>query len=346
MSIALVIASHALKTAGLPHGWSLAGGVDWGAFGVQVFFVLSGYLITRLLLAEWDRAGAISLAGFYVRRVCRILPPFYAYLLVVALLAGLGVVAQPARGLALGATFLTNYVTDVGWFVGHSWSLSVEEQFYLLWPAALVLSGRRRGWVVAAAVVLVVPVLRIAAFHRTGGVYGFDHHFETTADALAVGCLFAFFGPRLWPRVRALGLPSSAVLLGAAVVAVFASSLGQHPHVYLLAGQTVASLGIALVILTGVNDPGCAVGRVLEWRPLKSVGLISYSLYLWQQLFLGPGAAAWGLTGFGGALLGVAASLLSAYASYRLIEGPSHRLRDLVMRRPGRRALPGVAPRA
>ena len=151
-----------------------------GGTGVALFFAISGYLITTLLLEERDQAGRISLLGFYVRRGFRILPPAYLFLVVLAMLGGAGWLAEALRPgeLASAAFFYSNYWADRSWYTAHFWSLSMEEHFYLLWPALLAVLGNRRallaaGILVAATLLwrpwslLLMPTLPYPALQRT-----------------------------------------------------------------------------------------------------------------------------------------------------------------------------------
>lgn len=324
LSILLVVLSHA-AIAGGPQLSSLVHRyVDWGVFGVRVFFVISGYLITRLLLDELTKTEELNLTRFYFRRTFRIFPPFYLYLAVLGVLAGAGTIELATRELFVSSMYATNY-QHVGWFVGHSWSLAVEEQFYLIWPVVLLWLGRRRGWIAPLVVIAICPLLRVVYFEYSGRTGLPEHQFEFTADMLAIGCLAAF-GEGLFVRgLRRLGLANDAtgavdaVVVMSVLVAVAASSLRDHPRLDMLAGRTVAASAVCVAVLCLIHAPNTLIGRALNWSPLASVGRISYSLYLWQQLFLSPmGAAGLGLPIWAGVPLAFGV----AYLSYRFIEQP------------------------
>ncbi len=132
---------------------------------MSIFFAISGFLITHLLVEEQTREGRIDLRAFYVRRVLRIVPPFFVFLALLALARHLEGAPLRLDELAVSAGFLWNYLSPRGtWALGHSWSLAVEEQFYLLWPGLLVLLGLRKGRRTALALILLVPLLRIAQY--------------------------------------------------------------------------------------------------------------------------------------------------------------------------------------
>ncbi|MBV8782143.1 MAG: acyltransferase, partial [Phycisphaerae bacterium] len=136
LAIVLVLAFHMRESGAFAHAWINAVAAK-GQFGVEIFFVLSGFLITMLLLREEQKHGRIDLKMFYIRRGFRILPPAMTYLLVVAVLAIVGV-STASGDLATSALFVRNFFSWGSTDTGHFWTLAIEEQFYLLWPLALV----------------------------------------------------------------------------------------------------------------------------------------------------------------------------------------------------------------
>jgi peptidoglycan/LPS O-acetylase OafA/YrhL len=182
--------------------------------GVRVFLVISGFLISSILFAEARSSGTVELDRFYFRRTMRIFVPYYAFLAVVMVLGRLGILTLSASALLHAATYTSNYSASMPWQLSHTWSLSVEEQFYLLWPALIVLLERSRALVVAALVVLAVPLVRVILWQlsptATGGI---GHRFETCADALAIGCLLAGVRDWLATRPRYLAATRSPALL-------------------------------------------------------------------------------------------------------------------------------------
>ena len=195
VSVTFVILGHLVGTHGFPRGLYPLG---WFAeFGVRIFFVISGFLITTLLLKELELTHQISLKRFYFRRIFRIFPASYAYIAAIAALGLAHIVYLKSADLLHAATYTVNYHSVRGWYLGHLWSLSVEEQFYLLWPLALKISGRRRGMAVALAVCVACPFIRMAEFALLPAArMGVGERFETLADIIATGCLLA--GARDW----------------------------------------------------------------------------------------------------------------------------------------------------
>ncbi len=209
ISIALVLIAHLAGTRNFPLSEVTGNFWGLGEFGVRVFFVISGFLITGLLMQELNgEGGRIRLGRFYLRRTLRIFPPYYSLLAALGIASLLGAVTLAPHDLAHSATYTSNYDLGRSWFVGHTWSLSVEEQFYLLWPAVLLMAGLRRGFFIAAAVVLLSPFIRVAEWElfRSAGA-GVGMRFETVADSIATGCLLA--GTRALPPCRAAVPPTT-----------------------------------------------------------------------------------------------------------------------------------------
>jgi peptidoglycan/LPS O-acetylase OafA/YrhL len=215
-------------------------------------------------------------------------------------------------------TYTSNYYPERSWYVGHTWSLSVEEQFYLLWPAVLVLAGRRRGLYGALAFVLVSPLLRLLIYYHDRQ-YPIGHTFETVADSIAVGCLLA--GARDWLTAQPIyrRVLNSRWFLLVPLCVLLASALYDRPRLYIFFGFTIMNVGIALCVDWCVTNCEGRVGRVLNARPLVFLGVMSYSIYLWQQLFLDKASNAT-VTRFPLNLILVG---LCALASYYLIERPA-----------------------
>ena len=338
ISIGFVLFSHLAGTGGFPVSAQAAGRWSLGHFGVTVFFVISGFLITGLLLDELARTARIRLGRFYFRRTLRIFPPYFAFLFALLAAEAIGWIALNPRDALHAATYTSNYYDQRSWFVGHTWSLAVEEQFYLLWPAVLVLAGTRRALFIAAATVLVVPIVRVLEWElfRSAG-YGVGHRFETIADAIAVGCVLACARPwlhRFEPYMRFLRSPLFALV---PLAALAGNLLHDHPLVSFGVGLTVMNVCLALCLDWAVTFHDGRIGRVLNAAPLVFVGWISYSLYLWQQPFLNRASQAAVAQFPLNIILTVALALISYYA----IERPSLQLRKRIESRKRR---PSPAP--
>lgn len=324
LSIGMVLFAHLLGTRNFPLATSPLT-LPLGGFGVRVFFVISGFLITSLLLHELEQTGRVHLVRFYFRRTLRIFPPYYVLVGVVTVAAALHWLQLLPGDIAHALTYTTNYHRQRGWYLGHTWSLGVEEQFYLLWPATVFLAGRRRGLLFAAAVLLVCPMWRafIWLFHPAAQL-GIGETFESTADCLAVGCLLA--GSRAWLHGQAwythLCQPRRFWLVPLATLVLVV--VAGRPKATLFLGETLLNLGVALCLDWCVTYPTNRVGRFLNTRPMVFIGVMSYSIYLWQQIFLNRNSPALAAS----FPLNLGLMIATALASYFLVEQPSLRFRQ------------------
>jgi peptidoglycan/LPS O-acetylase OafA/YrhL len=333
IAIGLVLCAHSLGTGILPMSTRAHVFAD---IGVRTFFVLSGFLITTLLLRERARSGAISIRGFYLRRALRIFPAFYTFLAVVVVLRAAGLADASDRDLVFAGTYTMNFHADRAWHVGHLWSLSVEEQFYLAWPLTLIALGTRRALFVAVAAIAVAPAVRLAIWYGWPELRALtDQMFPCVFDALATGCVLAIARESLEasPRYRRL-LDARWFWILPLVCAV--SRAVNRPWLDLGVTATLANVGIALAIHRCVARPQGAVATALEHPLAVRVGVLSYSLYLWQQLFLDRHAHAW-FTVFP---VNLALAFAAAALSYRLIEAPFLRLSEALRKRRSATARP------
>jgi peptidoglycan/LPS O-acetylase OafA/YrhL len=341
VSVLAVIGYHAF---GFPSG---------GFIGVEFFFVLSGFLITTLLLQEREETGGISLRAFYRRRVLRLLPALIvvvaAYLVISAIRFSVGDPAadggllKAGYGAAVGLTYVSN--AAIAWHgnlppgIQHLWSLAQEEQFYLVWPVALLLFLRFRAskaalFAFALAGVLAVDLHRLQltiAGASERRLYGAP---DTAADAILVGCILGILyssgtlgrlvGRPLWRRVVA---PLGAL---AVIAAAFLVPNTDYRPLYEWLFPLVV-LGGAVVIAGAACDAGGLMTRTLSSRWLVGQGRISYGLYLWHPLFLYA-------LGISLPLPAVVAAFVAARLSYTYVEQPFLRRRRRPLPTPSRRA--------
>lgn len=317
IAILLVIAEHFLGVGGL------------GGAGVQLFFVLSGFLITRLLAAELERTSMLRFGRFYFRRACRIIPAYLLWVAVTWLL--LGHMSEPEDRLSLLGllTYTYNYLTPAAHgfnsIIHPAWSLAVEEQFYLLWPLALTALGTRPARTILPAFFGVMLAWRFVAvvILRLPQTY-LDWAFETNAGTLALGCWLALHvmggGALSWNRYARPGALTVAIGIAIAAVAVALPTRGSAAVWAVPFMALVMLLTISLALEAG---PGSLLAHPL----LRWIGAISYPLYLWHL---------WGLA-IGEHLpvphalqlvIALAASLALASGSYYLVERPILRWRD------------------
>jgi peptidoglycan/LPS O-acetylase OafA/YrhL len=310
-----------------------------GQLGVSTFFVISGLLITWLMIRERDATGQFSLPNFYVRRFLRIIPVFWLLLLTVSALKWVGLIHISWLDIVRALTFTHNYPlylhsrVDYAWWLHHTWSLSLEEQFYLVWPSLFALLPRKRAAQLAAILAISGPFLRLLNYYLLPVFRGTEAGaFQTRIDILMAGCAAAFLLESPVWRHRMCKIPVWPTLL-APVVFLFvidpAVLLHFPPHTagFALASitlPTLEALVIAAALVVLVAGEPCIVFRVLNSRFLTHIGKLSFSLYVWQQLFFEPNSAPTLLMLFS-RLFG---TYLASLCSFRLVERPLVRLRS------------------
>jgi len=332
LSITLVIMHHSQIQSNVPIlGPLLQSLAHFGEVGVELFFAISGLLICSRLLDEESRSGQISVRGFYVRRFFRILPAAIFYLLVIAILAVLHVIPVFPMDWFASLFFFRNYVKlfeylnhsplPLHWYTGHFWSLSMEEHFYLVLPAVLVAFKRTRRRVLAGMAIS-VALWRMVLVHVMHRDYQFNFRTDTHVDALLIPAMIAL---TLYPLTRnqaarryipvwsfPMFLVTELLLLTIRVPCFF----------------TLQAIVLPLLILSTALHPNTVQGRILETKPLRWIGWISYSLYLWQQLFFGVNFAGSppGLALLRKPPINLLALLVCATFSHYVIEKPFIRL--------------------
>jgi peptidoglycan/LPS O-acetylase OafA/YrhL len=353
---AVAIVAVLLCHAGIPF---LAGGY----VGVDVFFVISGFLITRLLLGEVEKTGGISLARFYARRAKRLLP------LSAVLLGSVGVLSllllSPVRAVEVSGDIISSALYTANWHfaaqsvdyfaqdiepspVLHLWSLAIEEQFYVVWPTlilAVTWFQRRRGASVRPVLWMTLAFILVGSLAL--GIHLTDQqpasaYFSTFGRAweLALGGALALLGTVRIPRATAAGI--GWIGLGAIVYAAFAfDATTPFPGTAAL----IPTVGTACLILAGSSIYAQARGAPagpLSLKPVRYVGQISYSWYLWHWPALVFAAVIWGPLSVAAGIAVVLASLLPTVVSHHLIEDPVRRSRALA-RVPSRALAMGAA---
>ena len=344
LSIFLVLALHSLQRLGFTHNvpWFWAG-IFNGGTGVFIFFVISGYLITSLLLREHEKRGSISLRGFYFRRAMRILPPVYFYVGGLLLLGWAGRLAIFKLDIVSALFFFHDYALSLMWPLEHFWTLSIEEQFYFIWPLLLLYCLRRPGpegrWKaskIAIAIILVSPLIRVLSFTVARRTFLHNNYsFHAHADTLMFGCLLALLqGTPVFERLyryvtRIWWIPPAVIVISSCLSARYQN------YWDLPLGLTVSGIAVSFFLLWCVRNPSSAVGRILNSRPVVHIGVLSYSIYIWQTLFLNHD----NISLFGPSLkllytfpFSWLAILLVAEISYNLVEQPSLRLRNRLIK--------------
>jgi len=254
-----------------------------GHLGVSVFFFISGFVICRLFILEEKRFGSVSLKGFYVRRIFRILPPLFTFLAVVALMMAAGLIRGSWAALPAAAAFLSDLEhIPKNWFVEHTWSLAVEEQFYVVFPAMWILTPARwRGGAVVTTFLLCIAsglgvgLLPVRPATVLAALWGFA--------AISVGVWAAIH--EQWARAVASRVPAICVGLVALVLLLRPVHLGNQFE-YTLFNAALLPPGIGLVLMYSL-ERGRWLRAVLCSKPMQAIGVTSYGIYLWQQIFTG-----------------------------------------------------------
>jgi peptidoglycan/LPS O-acetylase OafA/YrhL len=292
--------------------------------GVGIFFGISGYLICTNLLVERERKGNISLRNFYVRRAFRILPASTMYLAVIGLLGTIGIASVTGVDIAKAAFLCANYL-PVHKEVHHFWSLSMEEHFYLFWPAVLTFLGNQRAKIAALGGILAV------FGWRTWALYQHYDIINTTAvartdlrlDVFLIPCTMAILlRDPVW-RQRAQRMITPVVCVALFVVLALMKVFRDISPLFASCEMLFQAFMYPVFIIYTVFNPTSLSGRFLELKPLRWIGRVSYSIYLWQQIFT---RGTWGGMHIPTLPLKLAAVMALASLSYYLLERPLIRI--------------------
>ena len=279
ISIILVVLHHSRVSVAIPVIGPLLEQLSLnGGSGVWIFFAISGILICGRMLQEEQKHGRISLRNFYIRRAFRILPPALLYLVTLAALSPFLHVAK--LELLSSMFFFRNYVLaglpPAYWFTAHFWSLAVEEHFYLLLPGILVFFPKRRVWVLCTLACVVIAWRSWLAHYSN---LDLGYRTDTVLDALLIAAVLAIAASndRYAVYLRRFLTPLSLVFLAAMYVALL--------YIKVPLNLVLRGMILPLLLLSTSQRPENLIGRILESAPLRWIGRLSYSLYLWQQLF-------------------------------------------------------------
>lgn len=298
-----------------------------GHLGVTLFFVISGFLITLLLLREHQIFGRISLKGFYIRRMLRIFPAYYAYMFIGLILWGGGLIYVSAPYWVAGFTYTMCYMPSLNTalHIEHSWSLAVEEHFYLLWPLLLTFISLSRAWKLALIYIIGMPLIRYGVWALHKEWLDIDFCSITQMSSIATGCVFAFIvrgealiKVGLWVKRFPLSLLLSGVLL--LLLSTVACRSGKY---VIMAADPVNAMACCMVMSGLLYSNSKFLTALFNNKISIFLGALSYSLYLWQQPFannnIGSGwPVFWRL----------AAMLVCALLSFYFIEKPFLRMKE------------------
>ena len=324
-------------------------GTHGGFLGVTVFFVISGFLITTLLLEERDRTEAIDLGRFYTRRALRLLPALVA-LLGALTIYGLVVyrgheLTIELRRIGIGFGYVSNWVQafriDSMGYLGHTWTLAIEEQFYVVWPLVLILlttsvRSPKKIAVIIAGGAVASAIWRVILFTGTDASWHrVSAGLDTRADALLVGCLLGVLvSYRLVPsRLYTSGTVRTVAHISCVVLVLMIAATRPADAYLIEGGYLLAAIAAAAAILDVVATPSGPLAHVLSMSPLVWVGRLSYSLYLWHVPVLELLRSRTALPQHDVALIGLLTSFALATASYFLVEQPFLRRKVRLARR-------------
>jgi len=329
VAIAIVMLGHASGSDGGPHWAAQLLRFFPASVGVQIFFTISGFIITHLLIREHAATGRVRLNQFWLRRAIRILPPLFVLLATLTLVAQGGWLHVSSLSQWASVFFFRNHVSG-GWFNGHLWSLSVEEQFYVCWPLVMVwLLGRRTvsglGWIITSV------VLARFVFLQTGREGWATYSMVGNLDGLVVGAWAAMqlAGLATWPE-RLMGCLARWWILFLPLIAAANYLTSTRYSIWVAPVQPVMiALLTASIIRDQLDRNMSGLHQLLNSTCLGYLGRMSYSVYLWQQLFLCP-PGAWSISAawFAAAPWNLVCSLGAGWLSWRLIEVPGASLRS------------------
>jgi peptidoglycan/LPS O-acetylase OafA/YrhL len=301
--------------------------IEDGPLGVNMFFVISGFLITSLLYEEELATAAISLKNFYTRRILRIFPAYYFLLFVYFILQLLGIISISNASWLTALTYTKYLNWPLDWYTGHAWSLSIEEQFYLFWPLIFIAGDKVRK-IAAACLIIIVPVIRLYSFFHPAPWIN-DLTIFTRIDAIAVGCLFALYKEKI---ILILSNHWNKLFYFSVIILLFLRYLPTVPYKIHLATfyiplglthGTFASILIALIMMYSIFGPHGVWFKILNSKVLNYIGVLSYSIYLWQQIFI-MNTTYW----FNQYPFNLVLILIAALFSYYLIERPFLKLKS------------------
>jgi peptidoglycan/LPS O-acetylase OafA/YrhL len=331
VSILMVVLAHGVET--FPASWRDPVSQYFfpffsGRLGVRIFFVISGFLITTLLLKELRKTNSIDLKKFYLKRIFRIFPAFYAYLGFVSLLCLFNILNIDPGRLVSASLFLVNYshlwistTSKDYWFIGHLWTLCIEGQFYLLFPLILM-NGEKRTRMITLSLIILVPVIRVLSYLLLPSQRNYSTiTFHTAIDPILIGAMAAMLQGRYQFERLSKVMTNSAISMSFILFLFVVSPLIERSSLsgtYMNSvGITLSSILIVFVMLWLIRKPETLIGKMMNSPVFIYLGQRSYSLYLWQQLFQTPSI---NLTFTGMFPLNFLLTFLMAELSYRLVE--------------------------
>ncbi|MBN9299429.1 MAG: acyltransferase [Filimonas sp.] len=334
LSILIVLFAHLSITKNFPASNVPVESILTGDMGVNIFFVISGFLITLLLLKEENTKGEINIKHFYIRRIFRILPVYYFFLATCFLCLNFKIVPDILIDSFIPPlTFTTGTLPiKTGWTLGHTWSLSIEEQFYLIWPALLICIKKKRNRnILLIFIISITPVARILYYYHFRDL---SYMFILRGDCLMMGCLLAINKDMIqlfYQKIKAKYLVGISIFSISLLLNYLSSSGSMGSVTIPLTFFLHGILGVYLIVANTLTISNKNLfSRFLNLKPVVYLGKLSYSLYIWQQFFLQNRTTA--ISGVKLFPINIVLVFIVGYLSYRLIETPVLKLKDRIAR--------------
>jgi len=257
------------------------------AVGVTVFFVISGFLITNLLLLEESESGKIHLGAFYVRRAFRIMPVFLLYVLFIYFWQDFENLGLNKSDFVHAFTFTVNFISIKNWYLGHLWSLSVEEQFYLMWPVILIFF-RKHLKLVLIAFLFYACIARVIDYKFPAYRLISLSPFFMYADAIVVGALgglFYFDNPEIVKNKLFNNFWLQLLALAVFLLSIYCTDYGKLAIIFLPFGNLMVAMSVLFLIFSYIKPQRNFIYKQLNSKAMAHVGILSYSIYIWQQFF-------------------------------------------------------------
>ena len=285
ISIILVLISHCAFLPSFPR--AIVEVASQGKVGVTVFFVISGFLITSLLLIEDSKNNKVNLKAFYIRRSFRILPVFFLYVVFILVWRNFENLGITGNNILHVFTFTVNFDEHKNWFLGHIWTLSVEEQFYLMWPVIFILF-RKRLKTVLVLMLVYSCICRVIDYKFPMYSNIALAPFFIYADAILIGVLGSvlhFENPEMLKNKAFSTYWLQLLALGIFVFFVYCAGYGKLPFISLPIGHTLVSAAALFLIMCYIAPKKNLFYKLLNSRVMIHIGVLSYSIYLWQEFF-------------------------------------------------------------